>query len=117
DMPAGMGFWLLERQAEGIYASRVARQADGRFFPTRVEKLEAGVEQILPLTRQLGVRGPRVRLYSDDGGEARMEVVLENRAGPGSVSPLQPIDEVATVPTPPARPIAAPRVANTPLDP
>lgn len=117
DMPAGTGFWLLERQAERIYASRVARQADGRFFATRVEKLEVGADQILPLTRQLGVKGPRVRLYSDDGGEARMEVVLENRSGPGAASPLQPIDEVATVPNAPARPVATPRVANTPLDP
>ncbi|HEY0153849.1 MAG TPA: hypothetical protein VGB92_17695 [Longimicrobium sp.] len=117
DVPAGTGFWLLERQAERIYASRVARQADGRFFATRLEKLEVGAEQILPLTRQLGVRGPRVRLYSDEGGEARIEVVLETRSGPGSVSPLQPIDEVATVPTAPVRSVAAPRVDNTPLDP
>lgn len=120
DMPAGTGFWLLERQAERIYASRVARQADGRFFATRVETLAAGAEQVLPLTRQLGVRGPRLRLFADDaGGEPRMEVVLENRGGLGAVSPLRPIDEVATVPTAPAptRPAPAPRVANTPLDP
>jgi hypothetical protein len=114
DMPAGTGFWLLERQAERIYASRVARQADGRFFATRVEKLAVGAEQVLPLTRQLGVRGPRVRLFTD-GGEPRMEVVLEARAG--AMSPLQPLGEAATVPTASARVAPAPRVANTPLDP
>jgi hypothetical protein len=56
-----------------------------------------------------------VRLFAD-GGEPRMEVVLDARAGAGAVSPLQPLDEVATVPTAPARQ-APPRVANTPLDP
>jgi len=115
DVPPGTGFWLLERQAERIYASRVARQADGRFFATRVEKLAAGTEQILPLTRQLGARGPRVRLFADGGGEPRMEVMLEARAG--AVPPLQPLDEVAAVPTAPARAAPAPRTANTPLDP
>lgn len=117
DMPAGTGFWLLERQAERIYASRVARQADGRFFATRVEKLAVGADQVLPLTRQLGVRGPRVRLYADSVGEARMDVVLENRTGPGGMSPLQPIGEVVTGPATAARRSPAPRVANTPLDP
>ncbi len=117
DMPAGTGFWLLERQAERIYAARVARQADGRFFATRVEKLPMDAEQVLPLTRQLGVRGPRVRLFAADGGEPRMEVVLEAHAAAGTVTPLQPVDEVSTVPMTPARPAPAARVANTPLEP
>jgi hypothetical protein len=117
DMPAGTGFWLLEREAGQVYASRVARHTDGHFFATRVEKLAAGTEQVLPLTRQLGVRGPRVRLYAD-GEEPRMEVVLEARAGAGAVSPLQPLDEPAVAAQPEAL-VRAPaaRIATTPLDP
>ena len=112
DMPSGTGFWLLERDAGRIYASRVARHADGHFFATRVETLAMGTEQLLPLTRQLGTRGPRVRLY-DAGGEPRMDVVLDARAGAGP-PPLRPIDEPAAAA--PAVP-AAPRVATAPLDP
>jgi hypothetical protein len=107
DVPPGTGFWLLEREGARIYASRVARHAAGHFSATRVEQLDAGTEQILPLTRQFGARGPRVRLYAE-GGEPRLDVVLEARAG---ASPLQAIGAV----TPSA---AAPRsVATTPLDP
>ena len=107
DVPPGTGFWLLEREGARIYASRVARHPAGHFSATRVEQLDARIEQLLPLTRQLGVRGPRVRLYAE-GSETRMEVVLEAHAG---ASPLQAIG----VPAPSA---AAPRpVATTPLDP
>lgn len=107
DVPPGTGFWLLEREGARIYASRVARHPAGHFSATRVERLDVGTEQTLPLTRQLGARGPRVRLFSE-GGEPRIEVVLEARAG---ASPLQVIGEVTPS-------IAAPRaVATTPLDP
>jgi hypothetical protein len=114
DMPAGTGFWLLEREAGRVYASRVARHANGHFFATRMETLSLDTEQILPLTRQLGTRGPRVRLYADEAGEPRMDVVLEARAG--AVSPLLPLDEPEAARPAPAR-APAPRVANTPLDP
>ena len=107
DVPPGTGFWLLEREGARIYASRVARHPAGHFSATRVERVDAGTEQTLPLTRQLGARGPRVRLFAE-GGEPRIEVVLEGRAG---ASPLQVIGEVGPA-------IAAPRaVATTPLDP
>ncbi len=106
DVPPGTGFWLLEREGERIYASRVARHPAGHFAATRVERLDAGTEQVLPLTRQLGVRGPRVRLYAE-GGEPRLDVLLEAHAG---ASPLQAIGVAA--------PSAAPRgVPTTPLDP
>jgi hypothetical protein len=115
DMPAGTGFWLLERERGQVFASRVTRAADGHFVATRVERLATGAEPVLPLTRQLGTRGPRVRLY-DEGGEARMEVVLEARAGGAVLQPLQPLDE--PVAARPAGPSPAPRaVATAPLDP
>jgi hypothetical protein len=119
DMPAGTGFWLLERDGERIFASRVARGANGHFFATRVENLAVGAEQTLPLTRQLGVRGPRVRLHTDEeSGEPRMEVVLESGVGGASASPLQPLDAAPAAARPAApRAAPAPRVANTPLDP
>ena len=110
DVPAG--FWLLERERGEVRASRVARGADGHFFATRVERLAAGTEHVLPLTRQMGARGPRVRLF-DEGGDARMQVVLDARLAAGA-SPLEQLDAPQPVAPRPAGPRAVP---TTPLDP
>ncbi len=60
DLPAGAGYWLLERSGDALFLSRIARKADGHFLATEAHCLHPGQAQTLPLTRQFGERGARV---------------------------------------------------------
>ena len=70
DLAAGAGFWLIERDRDRVFVSRVARKADGHFFATEAHVLRAGEGQVLPLTRQFGERGSRVLVRWLEGGAA-----------------------------------------------
>ena len=60
DLPAGAGYWLLERSGDALFLSRIARKADGHFLATEAHCLHPGQGQTLALTRQFGDRGARV---------------------------------------------------------
>lgn len=113
DLPQRMGFWLIEREAGRIYLSRVVRHAAGQFLPTRVEQMDERHEKVLPLTRQFGERGPRLRVsWDQEAAEPRLEVVLaEERSA--ETAPLQPIRRLA----PPARRAVPAGIPTSPLDP
>jgi hypothetical protein len=81
DLGAGAGFWLIERERDHLYVSRVARKADGHYASTESHLLRRGEGQVLPLTRQFGERGPRVLLRWPDGAaDPELEVLHD---GPG----------------------------------
>ncbi len=81
DLGAGAGFWLIERERDHLYVSRVARKADGHYASTESHLLRRGEGQVLPLTRQFGERGPRVLLrWPDAAADPELEV-LHDRAG------------------------------------
>ncbi len=76
DLGAGGGFWLIERQREHLYVSRIARKADGHYASTEAHLLRGGEGQVLPLTRQFGERGPRVLLrWPDAAADPELEVL------------------------------------------
>jgi hypothetical protein len=75
DLGAGAGFWLVERDGAHLYVSRIARKSDGHYASTETHLLRRGEGQVLPLTRQFGVRGPRVLLRWPDGEEPEAELV------------------------------------------
>jgi hypothetical protein len=58
DLPVSMGFWLVERNGDRVYTSRVAMRPDGRYQVTDSVHWERGSEQPLPLSYHLGARGP-----------------------------------------------------------
>jgi hypothetical protein len=84
DMPAGTGFWLIERDQGRVYASRIARRPDGHFVATEVQTVSQGAASgaQLVLTRQLGPRGPHAVVSWGRGESApRVEVVDGRSAG------------------------------------
>jgi hypothetical protein len=86
DLAAGAGFWLVERDGDRVFVSRVARKADGHFFATEAHTVRPGEGQVLPLTRQFGERGSRVVVRWPEGAAA-------------------PEAELVSVPTRPADPV------------
>jgi hypothetical protein len=85
DLAAGAGFWMVERDGERLYVSRVARKADGHFFATEAHTLRPGEGQVLPLTRQFGERGSRVLVRWPEGAagpEAELVSVATRAADP-----------------------------------
>lgn len=77
DLTSGSGFWLIEREGDRAFVSRVARKGDGHFFATEAHALRPGQGQVLPLTRQFGERGSRVVLRWPEAGAApEAELVL-----------------------------------------
>lgn len=84
DMPAGTGFWLIERDQGRVYASRIARRPDGHFVATEVQTVSQGAANgaQLVLTRQLGRWGPHAVVSWGRGESApRVEVVDGRPAG------------------------------------
>lgn len=76
DVSTGSGFWLIEREGERAFVSRVARKGDGHFFATEAHALRPGQGQVLPLTRQFGERGSRVVLrWPETGAGPEAELV------------------------------------------
>lgn len=89
DLASGAGFWLVERDGERVFVSRVARKADGHFFATEAHFLRAGEEQVLPLTRQFGERGSRVHLRWAGGAAAPEAEVVSVAARAADPVPLR----------------------------
>jgi hypothetical protein len=84
DLGPGGGFWLVEREGDHVYVSRVARKGDGHYASTEVHLLRRGEGQVLPLTRQFGERGPRVLLrWPESAADPELEVLhgMPGRAG------------------------------------
>lgn len=76
DVGAGGGFWLIERERDHLYVSRVARKGDGHYASTETHLLRRGEGQVLPLTRQFGERGPRVLLrWPEAATDPELEVL------------------------------------------
>lgn len=86
DVGNGGGFWLVERAADLLYVSRVARKEDGHFFATEAHAIRDG-RQVLALTRQFGDRGPHVVVDWPPGSEPTAEMVN----GPSAASPPVPV--------------------------
>lgn len=85
DVANGAGFWLVERDADRLFVSRVARKADGHFFATEAHVVRAGEGQVLPLTRQFGDRGSRVQVrwdFEGDGPDAELVLLPAARTDP-----------------------------------
>jgi hypothetical protein len=59
DLASGTGFWMIENDGSRTYATRAVRTASGHYAATDVKIWEGPALQ-LPLSRQLGVLGPRV---------------------------------------------------------
>jgi hypothetical protein len=59
DLAPGTGFWMVENDGRHTYATRAVRTASGHYAATEVKLWERGSELLLPLSRQLGVLGPR----------------------------------------------------------
>lgn len=88
DLAAGAGAWLVERDGDHLFVSRVARAGDGRFLATETHVVRRGEGQVLPLSRQLGERGSRVVLRWPEGGEPEAERITV-AARPADPVPLR----------------------------
>lgn len=115
DMAPGTGFWLLERNEGSIIATRVVRHG-GHWAQTRTERWREGAAEVyLPLTRQFGVQGPRLRLHGDVG-EGSFDLILGGSSPATGV--LRPIaGRSAAVTRPPVQAATRVQAEGQPLDP
>lgn len=70
DLAADAGFWLVERSRERVYTSRVALRPDGHYQVTDSVHWTRGEEQPLPLSYQMGMRGPLAMVSWASGASA-----------------------------------------------
>lgn len=89
DVAPGAGFWLVERDSDRVFVSRVARKADGHFFATEAHVLRRGERQVLPLTRQFGDRGSRVEVRWTEGDPAPDAELITVATRPADPVPLR----------------------------
>lgn len=67
DVADSRSFWLIERSGSHVFLSRLSRDSRGHFATVESRWTETGADDaVLPLTRRLGVRGPRIELGSQN---------------------------------------------------
>lgn len=81
DVDTNRGLWLIERDGDAVYLTRVARKSDGHFATIDARQVREGDPEILvPLTASEGEYGARLRVHWAAGEPAKVVVALTEAA-------------------------------------